>query len=291
MDVIVYFGHHKCASTYICAVLRNVARAIGHRLHTEFLSTRLPLGYEREPAQARRIQNALHYLETGRYNFLCHGNADDAVVTAVSNHGPFRGFHLIRDPRDIIVSGYFWHTSQNSIDPNPANQWTRERMERLLSASSKEAGLLMELQFSECYMAALGEWNYHQDNVLELRYEDMILDPQAFFIRVFAFVGLPVVTPGCLAHLGIFLNRITHRTLRRQAVRLNVLPQPVLNQILADHSFTKHASKGESGRGQKYRKGVAGDWRNHFTPRLRSAFKERYGNLLLQLGYEEDLNW
>jgi lipopolysaccharide transport system ATP-binding protein len=40
-----------------------------------------------------------------------------------------------------------------------------------------------------------------------------------------------------------------------------------------------------------YRKGVAGDWKNHFTPRVTARFKERFGDLLIATGYERDLNW
>ena len=31
----------------------------------------------------------------------------------------FRGIHLIRDPRDIVVSGYFSH-----LKTHPENEWT-----------------------------------------------------------------------------------------------------------------------------------------------------------------------
>ena len=39
------------------------------------------------------------------------------------------------------------------------------------------------------------------------------------------------------------------------------------------------------------RKGVAGDWKNHFTDRVAKAFKDRYGELLVATGYERDDRW
>jgi Sulfotransferase domain len=39
------------------------------------------------------------------------------------------------------------------------------------------------------------------------------------------------------------------------------------------------------------RKGIAGDWRNHFTPRITREFKARFGDLLVATGYERDLGW
>jgi len=40
-----------------------------------------------------------------------------------------------------------------------------------------------------------------------------------------------------------------------------------------------------------FRKGIIGDWKNHFTPAHKQAFKEVAGQLLIDLGYEKDFNW
>ena len=59
-------------------------------------------------------------------------------------------------------------------------------------------------------------------------------------------------------------------------------------------SFEK-LSKGRT-RGQEdptsfFRKGIAGDWRNVFTEEDKVLFKKEAGDLLIKLGYEEDLDW
>ena len=40
-----------------------------------------------------------------------------------------------------------------------------------------------------------------------------------------------------------------------------------------------------------YRKGIVGDWRNHFTEDHRRVFKQVAGDLLIRLGYEKDTDW
>lgn len=40
-----------------------------------------------------------------------------------------------------------------------------------------------------------------------------------------------------------------------------------------------------------YRKGMIGDWRNHFTETHRRVFKEVAGDILIRLGYEKSSNW
>ena len=67
-----------------------------------------------------------------------------------------------------------------------------------------------------------------------------------------------------------------------------------IERIVEANSF-QNLSKGraqgqESGR-SFFRKGVAGDWRNQFTPETRSLYKDRIGQFLIETGYERDLNW
>ncbi len=40
-----------------------------------------------------------------------------------------------------------------------------------------------------------------------------------------------------------------------------------------------------------FRKGLIGDWKNEFDLEIANAFKEVAGSLLVELGYEKDLNW
>ena len=40
-----------------------------------------------------------------------------------------------------------------------------------------------------------------------------------------------------------------------------------------------------------YRKGVPGDWKNHFKPEHVAHFKRHYNDLLLKYGYETNPDW
>jgi len=55
-------------------------------------------------------------------------------------------------------------------------------------------------------------------------------------------------------------------------------------------SFTGR-SPGEEDRASFVRKGVAGDWKNHFTPEAARVFDELAGDMLIELGYEQDRQW
>ena len=115
--VFAYFGHHKCASTWIGHILERVSSEIGLRLY--FVSDWLnpsPTG----PLSAAQRWNTtrLSASETAEFPRKELRNRVDAVgadLVACQSADRLqaqilraaRGFHVIRDPRDIIVSGTF----------------------------------------------------------------------------------------------------------------------------------------------------------------------------------------
>lgn len=45
------------------------------------------------------------------------------------------------------------------------------------------------------------------------------------------------------------------------------------------------------GKSETFRKGLIGQWKEFFTPRHIQLYKEKYGNILIELDYEKNLNW
>ena len=39
------------------------------------------------------------------------------------------------------------------------------------------------------------------------------------------------------------------------------------------------------------RKGIVGDWKNHFSESNKERFKAKFGHLLIEFGYEKNMNW
>jgi len=74
---------------------------------------------------------------------------------------------VIRDPRDMIVSGYFSHLKSHSEQDWPELTEHRKRLQSL----SKEDGLLAELDFSRQFLDDLATWSYSDPNILELRFD------------------------------------------------------------------------------------------------------------------------
>lgn len=95
-----------------------------------------------------------------------------------------------------------------------------------------------------------------------LRYEDLVADPMAGFSRILA------------------------------ECELNP-PEDRFAEVVERWTFKTKTGRtpGEEDLGSHMRKGIVGDWRNHFTPRVRDCFKTRYADLLQKLGYEPTQEW
>jgi len=68
----------------------------------------------------------------------------------------------------------------------------------------------------------------------------------------------------------------------------------VLREIVLANRFaeqTNGRANGIQDRSAHNRKGIAGDWRNFFTDRIKRAFKARFGGLIVETGYEKNLDW
>ncbi len=78
-----------------------------------------------------------------------------------------------------------------------------------------------------------------------------------------------------------------------QHCKLPVEPSRFLEVVRANRfeSRTGGHRRGHEDVNSHERKGVAGDWQNHFTDKVACAFRSRYGSLLVATGYEKDERW
>ena len=286
----VFYGHHKCATGWIDGILREVSLHLGARF-------RIVHG-ERDLRGAPTL-GAL--VDREAVDVLAYTNATSALAATLPAH---RAFHVVRDPRDILVSAYYSHLHSHSTKNWPELDEHRAALQRL----SPEDGLLRELAFSAPQLDAMAAWDYGQPHVLELQMEALTARPMERFADVLTWLGLlgdgRTGAAGLADRAQLRLNRLNHRGRRFMPGRLPVFPVPrrriarlpplTLDRILRERSFARLAGgrrKGTENVASHYRKGTPGDWRRHFTPAHTHAVKERWGDLLVRLGYEADTDW
>ena len=188
-----------------------------------------------------------------------------------------RVIHIIRDGRDVAVSATH-HRWNQAEDRGGSSRPTPDQLAKREAYREDPQGLLRTDDgiFPEGYVGkSAAKWGTRvgktvrdgpallgADYYAEVRYEDLLEKPEEELGRLLGFLGADASGP----------------TVRR---------------CVRAASFERLA--GGRSRGQEaasfFRKGVAGDWKNVFTERNKQDFKAAAGDLLIELGYEEDGDW
>jgi hypothetical protein len=189
--------------------------------------------------------------------------------------------YVSRDGRDVAVSLYFHHLYElrrGSLRAGHIDAYLRRVLGSPYDLAAVEANLPR-------FIASLGAhpfggilrasgnrrfqpWPGHiadwrgRPAVLQTRYEDFIADTAGELGRVARWIGAP-------------------------------LPVEDIAQIAARHSFAAVTGRpaGEAEPTAFARKGIVGDWRNHFTRAAAEAYAEFAGGALIALGYEPNADW
>ena len=163
---------------------------------------------------------------------------------------------VIRDLRDTLISLYFSRRYSHPL-------LTTEHFElrKYLEDAPFDEGLLHLMQTELVSIAQIQtSWIRHPG--LLIRYEEFIEDTQDCFHRMVQYCEINI-------------------------------SQKELSMIVENNLFENAAgrARGVEEVSSHLRKGISGDWKNHFSPAIIDAFKMRFGETLIQTGYEIDLNW
>ena len=165
---------------------------------------------------------------------------------------------VIRDLRDTLVSAYFSiKLSHPIVDPRLAHGRS------VLQALSPEEGMIY-LMDEWLINSARIQISWLEAGEPLIRYEDLLEHDLDILERV--------LLDEC--QLPVSRERLREVILSSRFDRL-----------------TKRRKRGHEDVMAHARKGIAGDWRNYFSDRVKQSFKTRYGGLLVATGYEQDLSW
>jgi hypothetical protein len=276
-----YFGHHKCGSTWFQAICGEVCRELKLRFQIVY--------------HAENVGNDLNaFVRNTGLDFISYNNAHYTQVQAL---GPMKGFHVVRDPRDICVSAYYSHRYSHKVEGWPEMQRHRRRLEEV----TEEEGILLEMDWLQRHFDEMRSWPDTADGILQLKMEDITAEPFGHMLRVFQYLGVvddeDFTAARRLKHFaGKLFRKIEHLSGRRISIPFapQRLPAERVLGIIWEHDFsrkTKGRALGQEDVTSHYRKGTPGDWKNHFTAKHVSYFKEKYNDLLVQYGYEQDDRW
>lgn len=248
--LVMHCCHHRVGTSWFSNVMKTVAK--------EF---RLPY-----------VANDQNLLGQGPAVFFNgHSRVDLAALNA------YRGSHMIRDPRDMAVSGFHFHLWTKELWANqpmgelkeawpliPMAEFAHLSYKEYLNTLSPEDGLSAEIKrVSAVGLKDMLAWNYQNDLVYEFKYEDIMLDEDRIMREIF-----------------------THYGFTEQSVDIAV-------EVASRFSFSNRTGRavGEVGGDSHLRSGKSGQWKTEFTEDHADLFKNLHGEDLIKLGYEQSLNW
>ena len=243
-ELIAHFTHHKCGTTWFNNSLNKISKRFG-------------LNYQYCDQENLESNTDIWLQWHSEVNF--------------NKLRPYVGSHMIRDPRDITVSAYFYHLWCDEEWCNiPKKEYNNMSYKKYLNSLSQEQGILFEMKnnlekghTTGSVIEDISRWNYSNPRIIELKYEDVILNPEDWFVRIFKKYG--------------FNEKETKKALK----------------IVEKYSFKGRTGRklGVEDKKSHMRKGTPGDWKNHFTEDHKDEFIKQYGDILIKLGYEKDKNW
>lgn len=269
IDVPIYlFGHHKAGSTLLTKIFGQICEFYGWRF-----------GYVLEKTEG--------FSSNDDIILFAHSLIDKSLLEK-----PFVGIHLIRDPRDIIVSGYLYHLrtkekwcvnkdfSLNSPIKSPqvpflkqhcSEEWKRNYLKSLKNCSyqenllnlSRSDGLIFEMNnFASWTIQQMIDWEYTNPLILEIKFEDLMTDFDNTVTNMIDFCN-------------ICKNDSDRNTIFQIAKRHDLSSKS--DQQIAS---MKHITSRKTNR-----------WQDYFEQIHKDLFIEKFGDILIQLGYEKNNSW
>lgn len=227
-----YFGHHKCGTNWMRSVLKDAAKSLG-------------MAYQVRGGRADDFT-----AQPGRGTIRLAVNPLAAWSPSLVEE-PDRGFHLIRDPRDVLVSQY-WSWKNSHENNTPEIESLRAQLQQLSVADGLAALLPHHRMLDQLRGKPVGA----NPLVRVVKYEELWEGGVGAFAGLFAFLGVS-------------------------------LPEAELAEIVRRNGFEARSGRkaGDEDTASHLRRGSPGGWRDVFTPELEASFEAAWPGEIERLGY------
>lgn len=247
----IHSSFHKCLTMYFLRVMRGALNR-----------------FSLSGLKYKHFESLMEDLYTNQNKYLLL-STNNKEVDLEKIDGDYRITRFVRDPRDLIVSGYFYHKREaepwfRKINPTPEywapiNGNVPQKMPDHLSYGQYlqtldiEEGLLAEMEFRKFHLESLRKWPKENNRIKLFKYEGIVGNELKVFNSIFSFLKLPL------------FNR-------------------AIGLILA-HRFS---AKNMKGKYKHIRDPKSGQWKKYFTAKVHTKFLDQYADLLELLDYDLD---
>lgn len=256
--VRVHCGLHKCLTMYQRKVYTSSMR----------LSSALGFNYvSNSSAKPPPFQHFYHRRDAFYGNYHRHRLSSlSGQSLNLDKFEDLRVVRVIRDPRDLLISGYFYHLQAAehwcNLKGSTALDWTivngqvpeslpaEMTFSEYLHSVSKEEGLLAEIDFRRHHYDSLLSWPEDDPRIKLFKYDDILGREVEAFQEMFEFLNLSWSATKA-----------------------------------ARHYAARYRAGKKSANTSHIRNPNSGQWRKHFTPAVTEKFEALYTPLLERYHY------
>ncbi len=182
-----------------------------------------------------------------------------------------RFLHIIRDPRDVLISGHRYHLKSRHSNERWLHRPSREGgglsyHQQLAALPDRVSQMLFEMDGKHARTVYdMQRWPYGHPQVVDLRYEDLIEDKDCSLFRK-AIESMNVAGFDIDLLVQSYWNNSLFGGIADRADRTNSVRQHVLS-------------------------GAKQQWRTKLPREVAEVYVKKYGRALIDLGYASDHKW
>jgi hypothetical protein len=194
-----------------------------------------------------------------------HVEAAPEISEFLRTHN-FKTLFLYRDPRDVVVSLFYWWQRYTDIDAWPYRYFCA------LRSDNERLKFLIEGWPDQPAMPDFpSQVDYSDIGSRFYEYQPWLDEPGCLSVR-FESLRTPEIRD------DVCRDIVRHLMNESSAASMDSMVQRMIAGSCPRRSLT-------------FRRGHGGEWRHLFTQEHRDAFKCHAGSLLIHLGYEKDMDW
>jgi hypothetical protein len=241
---VVVATHHKTGTVWMDGVFKTIADDVG----AQYVDFRSEYGRLEQKLQEPFV--------------LFNYDSDFRDYAHILEREDVRVLHLIRDPRDVLISAMHYHKKSTESwlhTPVPGyNNVTYQRRLKALPTKLDQYVFEMEHSTAGTLRGMLG-WQYGRANCFEARYESLRRDTDlSYWTRIADFLGFDEA--------------------ERQSCRRRFWQNSLFGGL--SRLGNKHVRSGD-----------VAQWKREFNRELAYAFVDRFPTVLQKLNYEPDSKW
>ena len=200
----------------------------------------------------------------------------DVRAEQVMELGQVQGVHVIRDPRDVVISALRSHKGSHWF-PEGRPEWHHQQR---LREVSEEEGLALEIENAHRYLDPIKKWfeTVEQPGVMDIAFEEITRHPYEGILQILTAAERLDESRSTARFIATSFHAVLNRLGSKVGLRWPMRAVPGGQALAAAYRMRYRRNAHHQG-------GVVGQWRGTLRDDNLALYTEAHGGLAEQMGY------